>query len=239
MKTTEIEHFNKLLKEANHIWWGHNTKTGKMRLNRRAEILIEYLNPTKESKILEIGCGLGALTQRIINCEAQIIATDINLKMLELVKENIKADNVSFVYADSENLNFEDNIFNAIFGNSILHHLDISLALPEIKRVLKINGKIIFFEPNMMNPHIFAERHILYIRKKLDVSPDETAFYRWQMTKDLLKANFKNVQVIPFDFLYPLIPAPLINFAKKLESLFEKLPIIKEISGSLIIKAEK
>jgi len=239
MKTTEIEHFNKLLEKANHIWWGHETKAGQERLNRKGKILIEYLKPTPNFKILEIGCGLGVLTEQIITCDAEIIATDINLKMLELVRERIKAKNVSFVYADSEKLEFSDNTFDAVIGNSILHHLNISLALPEIRRVLKPGGKLMFFEPNMLNPHIFLERHVPYIRKKLDVSPDETAFYRWQIKKDLLKADFKNIKVTPFDFLYPLIPDSFINLVKRIGSVLEKTPIIKEIAGSLIIKAEK
>jgi SAM-dependent methyltransferase len=53
---------------------------------------------------------------------------------------------------DANNLEFEDNSFDMVFGDAILHHLDFVRALDEIKRVLRPNGRILFCEPLSVNP---------------------------------------------------------------------------------------
>jgi SAM-dependent methyltransferase len=53
---------------------------------------------------------------------------------------------------DANDLQFEDNSFDLVFGDAILHHLDFVKALDEIKRVLKPHGKMVFTEPLGNNP---------------------------------------------------------------------------------------
>jgi hypothetical protein len=48
-----------------------------------------------------------------------------------------------------------------------------------------------------------------------------------------------NISVTPFDFLHPATPKKLINFIKNLGELLEKMPLIKEFSGSLLIYGRK
>ena len=53
---------------------------------------------------------------------------------------------------DAHDLQFEDGTFDFVFGDAILHHLNMAPALDEIFRVLKPNGKILFVEPLDINP---------------------------------------------------------------------------------------
>jgi SAM-dependent methyltransferase len=46
-----------------------------------------------------------------------------------------------------ECMTFADNSFDFVFGNAVLHHLDIAAAAREIYRVLKPGGVAIFREP--------------------------------------------------------------------------------------------
>ncbi len=48
---------------------------------------------------------------------------------------------------DAENLKFNDHTFDLVYGSGILHHLSIEKAIVEIKRVLKKDGRAIFYEP--------------------------------------------------------------------------------------------
>ena len=70
-------------------------------------------------------------------------------------------------------------------------------------------------------------------------SPDETAIVRWKMKKLLQQTGFRNVQVFPYDFLHPSIPAPCIKVVSAIGFFLEKVPVFKEIAGSVIIFAEK
>jgi hypothetical protein len=52
-------------------------------------------------------------------------------------------------------------------------------------------------------------------------------------------AGFRNIAVKPFDFLHPLTPKSFTPFIEKAGYMLEKVPILREISGSLVISAYK
>jgi SAM-dependent methyltransferase len=132
-----------------------------------------------------------------------------------------------------------DGPFDAVVGSSILHHLDIENALSKVFDLLEPGGVMCFAEPNMLNPQIFLQKNIPWLKKKLGDSPDETAFMRWQL-KNLLKIKkFEDISIIPFDWLHPATPPLLINSIIKLGSVLEKFPIVREFAGSLIIYAKR
>jgi ubiquinone/menaquinone biosynthesis C-methylase UbiE len=168
-----------------------------------------------------------------------LIAIDISSELIAIAKKRFSHPRVEFITADIEKLDFSDSYFDAIIGDSILHHLNLKLALPELKRVLKKGGKLFFTEPNMLNPQIFLERKVKFIGKLLQNSPNETAFYRWQIKKILEKNGFSNVRVKPFDFIHPVTPKIILGFIRSLSDILETIPLIKEISGSLMITGEK
>jgi len=62
--------------------------------------------------------------------------------------------NVRFFQADAENTKLPDNSIDRIICSGMLHHLDLSYALPELKRMLKPGGKILAVEALDYNPAI-------------------------------------------------------------------------------------
>jgi len=89
----------------------------------------------------------------------------------------------------------------------------------------------------MINPQVFLEKNVRFIGKLLQNSPDETAFIHFKLKKTLNKHKFKNITITPFDFLHPLTPKPFIPLFEKIGKMLENTPAIKEIAGSLFIKA--
>ncbi|MBI2996309.1 MAG: class I SAM-dependent methyltransferase [Candidatus Melainabacteria bacterium] len=237
----EIEHFSKLADEHGYTWWGGRTEAAKVRIKRRVELVQDLLNLKSDNIILECGCGSGDFTSgisEIINEKTILYAIDISEAQINLAKRYLNKPNVSFLSVSISNLQFKDNLFDFIIGNSILHHLNLDLALKEIKRVLKPGGKILFFEPNMANPQVWLSLNIKPLRKWYQASPDETAFWRWNIKKKVISLGFRNVSAEPFDFMHPLVPIRFIGLVRVIESFLEKT-FLKEIAGSLIIYAEK
>lgn len=236
----ELKHNRKILEKTEKIW-GRCGKIGRLRVERRAKMIQDLCAIDKTKKVLEIGCGTGALTQYLTNSEAEIIAIDIFQEFLEIAKKKIlNAGNVKFQIEDAEFLKtLKDNSFDVVCGLSILHHLNTELCLKNIYRVLKPGGYLAFSEPNMLNPQIAIQKNIPFLKKLLGDSPDETAFFKWQIKKLLKKNNFINIKVRPFDFLHPALPDFSLFLFSKISQFLEKIPLIKETAGSLIIFAQK
>ena len=234
----EVQHGKKIANDAVNIWgWG--SPAGKLRADRRASYFIQHGCLTGGKKVLEIGCGTGEFTKRIASSGADITAIDISPDLLELTRRSITNVNVSFQIQNVEKLDFEDGSFDAVIGSSILHHLNLNLALKEVYRVLRRGGRVVFTEPNMLNPQIWLERNIPFIRKSTNNSPDETAFVRWVLKKRLINTGFKNVSIRPFDFLHPFTPSMLIPLVSNIGNIVERIPLAREIAGSLLIYASK
>lgn len=98
---------------------------------------------------------------------------------------------------------------------------------------------MVFAEPNMINPQIFIQKNIPFIKKWLGDSPDETAIVRWKFKKLLEEIGFKNVIIIPYDFLHPVVPSFLISLVNGTGKIIERIPVAREIAGSVIISAMK
>jgi len=235
----EIVHGKKLSSADPEEIWGWKTPAGMRRAQRRAKIIAQAASLAGEKYVLEIGCGTGVFTEIFAQTGARIIAVDISGALLALARmKKIDSKQVQFL-----EMRFEDcreiGPFDAIIGSSILHHLDIKPALTTIFDLLKPGGMMSFAEPNMLNPQIALQKNIPWLKRKMCESPDETAFFRWQIKKLLAKNGFTQIEVTPFDWLHPQTPAPLINAVEKGGLLLEKIPVIREFSGSLHISARK
>jgi SAM-dependent methyltransferase len=233
----EIAHGKKISENAEDVW-GWATPAGQIRANRRAGYFISEGQIKQGDKVLEIGCGTGLFTEKVLNqTKAEITATDLSEDLLEVARK--KDLPITFKAEDAMNLSFKNESFDVVFGSSILHHLDFEKSLNEIYRVLKPGGRLVFAEPNMINPQILIQKNVGFIKEWLGDSPDETAIVRWSFSKLLRKHNFEKVNIFPYDFLHPYTPKPLIGLVNGLGKLFESLPLTKEIAGSVIISAHK
>jgi SAM-dependent methyltransferase len=236
-KENEIKHGAVIAEHAADVWgWG--SPSGKVRAKRRAQLIIQYGEIRKGKSILEIGCGTGIFSRYFAETGATVTAMDISPDLIEEAKKE-QTSSIKYLVGDAEHLPFPDASFDVVAGSSILHHLDAGVALHEIYRVLRSSGRCAFAEPNMMNPQIALQKNIPFIKKMLGDSPDERAFFRWQIALLLRRHHFKEIVVFPYDFLHPLVPQPMITTVLGVGKILEKIPLVKEIAGSLVIAAVK
>jgi ubiquinone/menaquinone biosynthesis C-methylase UbiE len=231
----EIVHGKILAEKKPEMVWGWESAAGKIRALRRAKLIIEKARLQRTTKALEIGCGTGIFTELFAETEAQLTAVDISPDLLSIASQKkFPYNNVSFI-----NKRFEEckinGPFDAIIGSSILHHLEINSALPVIFKLLKPGGVMCFTEPNMLNPQVFLQKNISWLKKRLGDSPDETAFFRWPLQNILEKEGFEDILIKPFDWLHPATPPMMINSITKLGAVLEKIIGVREFAGSLLI----
>lgn len=187
--------------------------------------------------ILELGCGTGVHTERFTKEGMIVHAIDISPDFINQAKTRVPQ--ASFVATPAETLPYPNNTFDAVIGISTLHHVDLQPTITEAYRVLKKGGKFVFTEPNKLNPLVYAQLKIKFVRHVMHISDDETAFNRWKLAQTLRETGFNNVTITPFDMLHPQTPTNLANTLVIISDVAEKIPIIREILGSLKILATK
>ena len=235
----EQKHAEVLLSDPEGIW-GWASPAGAIRAQRRAKLIIEAANISPDSKTLEIGCGTGLFTEFVSKTGAEITACELAEQLISLAAKRSYSSDVQFLNQDISSIGPEyDNRYDVVWGSSVLHHLDLDIFLPKLFNLIRPGGCLVFAEPNMLNPQIWLERNVNCIRRKTGTSPDETAFYRRSLKKCLLRKGFINVSIKPHEFLHPATPELLIPLMQLLSFFAEKLWGVREIAGSLLIKAQK
>jgi len=233
----EIQHGKWLAEQQTEKIWGWDTPAGRCRAQRRAALIVSGAHLSAGKRALEIGCGTGLFTQMFAVSGAYIVAVDISGELLEKARQRgLPADRVKFIETRFESSTVEGP-FDAVIGSSVLHHLDEDISTRQILRLLKPGGYLSFAEPNLLNPQVYLERRFHYLPMFSYTSPDETAFIRWRLADTLRSAGFQEISITPFDWLHPATPTPIVPLVRGIGAVIERVPLAREFSGSLYIKA--
>lgn len=122
----------------NH-WWFNGRKKLFIKV-------ISKLNVDRNAKFLDIGVSTGSNLDLLRELGYKNIqGIDISKKAINICKikgfKKVKLDNIC-------NCSFKDNSFDFIFATDVLEHVNNDLvALQEIKRILKPNGKVLIVVP--------------------------------------------------------------------------------------------
>ncbi len=228
-------------KGFNQIW--KENKSTIIRKQRRSQWIIDEMKISSETNILEIGCGTGDISNYIAtHTPAQMLGTDICMPFLEEAKAKYNLPNLKFDYLDFNKPDaLQGKKFDYIIGNGILHHLYYQLdeALVNIRFLLKDGGKLIFLEPNLVNPYCYVIFTYPYFRKKASLEPDEMAFTKTFIQDKLQKAGYTSSKVVYKDFLLPVIPDALIKPVILVGDLVEKIPLLNKVTQSIFIVGNK
>ena len=114
---------------------------------------INQLKAIEPKKVLDVATGtadVALMTFKMLHPE-KIIGIDISEGMLDLGRQKIEklglTKNIELLKGDSENINFEDNSFDAItvaFG--VRNFENLETGLKEMHRVLRQGGKLVVLE---------------------------------------------------------------------------------------------
>jgi len=235
----EIEHHRQIADRA-EIIWNWDSPAGRRRADRRARIFVETGGLGPGRRALELGCGTGVFLEKVAPCGADIHGLDLSEDLLAKARVRLAAvRNVTLHQGNAEQSPFPAADFDVVYGSSVLHHLDLDAALREIHRVLRPGGRLVFTEPNIVNPQVAVMFHLGLTKHYFGVSPDEMAFSRWKARRALVRAGFQEVSVTPFDFLHPSTPESRLDGIARFGELLERTPLLREIAGSLIVSARR
>jgi ubiquinone/menaquinone biosynthesis C-methylase UbiE len=123
------------------------------------KLAIDFFGQINGKNLLIYGSGLHtSLIKVFLELGATVTAIDISPQTISKINKTIENDGYinrfTALVMDCEKLDFEDQSYDIVFSRSILHHLNINIALAEINRVLKPHGKFTALEPLGTNPLI-------------------------------------------------------------------------------------
>ncbi len=141
------------------ITTGHRGSYWSGILSRADHYAYDLLGSSLDGKvILDLGCGSGHHAINFAGKGATVYAIDLSPGMVQVAADAVRQKGldgrVLVLEMNAEELLFPEEMFDVVFGHSILHHTNLELTRAQIYRVLKRGGRGIFLEPLGHNPFI-------------------------------------------------------------------------------------
>lgn len=210
--------------------------------------LQQFVQQTFEGKeVLELGSSewynwiLHKATPKKVTC-INISKSELNKGIERKQEANFEVD---FQLMDANELEFQNESFDVVYGGAILHHLDIDKTIHHVYRVLKPGGYILFFEPLNMNPFYRLYRN-LHPKQR---TPDEHALVQSDFKLLRKKFTFEHEFLDFFTVVFGFISSKIFgdkyygNFLNRtayfLDVLFSKLPFTYPFFARVIIFGKK
>jgi len=110
---------------------------------KKAEYLFGLIGPylNKSGKIMDLGCGSGVFTKRLIDLKYRITPVDVVRKL--------KIDGVEEIIYDGKKLPFKDKEFQQVLMITVLHHVPHFKEL--LSEVARVSKEIIIVEDTYEN----------------------------------------------------------------------------------------
>jgi SAM-dependent methyltransferase len=194
-------------------------------------------------RVLDYGCGHAMAAVVLARRGARVTAFDLSGGYLAEAQHRAAANGVRlrFVQADGERLPFADTSFDRVWGNAVLHHLDLRVAARELKRVLRPGGIAVFCEPWGGNPFLqWARRRLPYPAKGR--TRDEEPLRSWQLRQ--LWEAFPNGEARGFQFLSMarrvLAPGRLVRWLERSDDfLLARAPMLQHFCRYVVITLKR
>lgn len=217
---------------------------------RRANLKFkETLGVVKNKQILDVGCGIGALSFYLAQKGAKVTGIDLSKSAIEVCKKEntLRGLNINFKEMNAQIPDFEDESFDMIVGSRVIHHLpNLELFFKECKRLLKEKGYIVFIEPLKKNIIVELNRKFFAPERR---TKHEHPLYISDI--EIAKAVFGNLEHCEYFLISPLamffrdivknntLFRSFYQILNIIESPLTKIKVFKQYCWQTVIKCSK
>jgi SAM-dependent methyltransferase len=125
--------------QARQTWSAAGYEKNARFVSVLGEEILSWLAPQAGQRILDLGCGDGALTQRIAETGASVVGADTSAELLQAARER----GLDAVEIDGQAMTFRAE-FDAVFSNAALHWMtNPEAVLAGVAAALKPGGRLV------------------------------------------------------------------------------------------------
>lgn len=165
---------------------------------RERDFVLKHLTPG--AKVLEIGCGPGFFTRELVKHAETVLATDISQEMVDAVRENIDAPNLTTACVDVNELHQLPHYgeYDTVVCMRVLCHVDdASVALSQVRGAAHPDGNVLF---DLLNAYSY-----IHLGRKIRRRPlQHTKFHAVSTMREIVAENDLTV-VDSFGRGYPYV----------------------------------
>lgn len=218
-----LENYNELFgnrKYYSTVRRSRNFTQNWIKVNSTGKIFLDYACGEGENAITAAKAGAA------LSLGFDISSVSVSNARNEASKNNLS--NVRFFQADAENTALPDSSVDLILCSGMLHHLDLSFAFPEMRRILKPGGRILAIEALDINPLIK-----LYRARTPKMRTEWEAKHILSLKEVAFAQRFFRLKEIKFWHVigyvagkFPFLLRPL----EKVDSILEKIPYVQRLA---------
>ena len=208
--------------------------------------VIKKSYPQKREYILDLGCGTGRITYKLIELGCKVVGVDFSKESLKVCEQRCSVlnnnNNLYLIRADVCNLPLKDYRFDKCVSAEVFEQIPTEKErlkmLREVKRVLKSNGKLVLTTYN------YSLRKI--IGRKRETHSKNLYFYRYDYfgLKKIVSTVFRGkIKIVGILNLRHWIPTAILEKFKKvfipIDYFIEKTPISYLLAHLLSVECKK
>ena len=208
-------------------------------IKRHIERLLNFGNLSTSERILEVGCGMGKYTLPLAKNHLRIEGMDLSPVLLKYF-EKFKEENQKIPLHCFDILDCPPAFagqFDVVLGFFALHHLvDLKAAFHAFMHYIRPGGRIIFFEPNGVNPLYYFQ---IMITPGMSWAGDKglLKMTKRKLTTAISDAGFDNLKFECFGMLPPMCMNR--SFGPALEDWINSFGLIDRVGAFLMLEATK
>jgi ubiquinone/menaquinone biosynthesis C-methylase UbiE len=204
----------------------------------------EWLDPTQGEYCIDLGCGTGAFTEKLLRYGLSLSGIDISPEMICYART--AHPQIKFIIEDIENMkSIPSDYYDIAVFSGVLHHFaDYSKAFKEAHRILAAGGKLFAYEPNKHNPimWLYRDPKSPFCSKK-GKTDNERLLRINDLKRDLTEQGFEAevyaIGGVTFKYVESNLGKKLLPIYNIIEQITDKLPFANKIGSFIIVRAVK
>ena len=238
MKQNIKEIYDKFANTYDDAHFSPNSATDYVE-KRRLGLIYPYLENVKALRVLDVACGTGTYLAQAQKNGAEVVGCDISENIIRISK-NKGLDNV--IVNDYHTLPFKNGTFDLILCINAIHYSNNpKKVLSEMRRVLAVNGIILFSYFNILNFRVINYIRKLYLKNRQIAY--EHRYFTHQMEKILKEAKltptyYCGINLLPFIVNSKPRNKKFLNICHKAEHYINETPMMHFFNEVFVVSKE-